>query len=95
MPVVDRRVPADGWRVVELLTATGVTASKSEATRLIRGGGIYVNDRRITDEKERLTRRAGDRGPDVRRSQGESRTIFSIRIIAALTGRADRVLGSQ
>ena len=34
---------------------SGVTKSKSEATRLIRGGGIYVNDRRITDEKERLT----------------------------------------
>ena len=30
-------------------------ASKGEATRLIRGGGIYVNDRRITDEKERIT----------------------------------------
>ena len=42
------------WPVVELLAATGVTSSKSEATRLIRGGGIYVNDRRITDEKERL-----------------------------------------
>jgi tyrosyl-tRNA synthetase len=31
-----------------------VTSSKSEATRLIRSGGIYVNSRRITDEKERL-----------------------------------------
>jgi tyrosyl-tRNA synthetase len=32
----------------------GVTSSNSEATRLIRSGGIYVNERRITDEKERL-----------------------------------------
>jgi tyrosyl-tRNA synthetase len=46
---------AEGWPVVELLSSSGVTASKSEATRLIRGGGIYVNDRRITDEKERLS----------------------------------------
>jgi tyrosyl-tRNA synthetase len=45
---------ADGWRLVGLLTESGVTASNSEATKLIRGGGIYVNDRRITDEKERL-----------------------------------------
>jgi tyrosyl-tRNA synthetase len=45
----------EGWPVVELLAAAGVTSSKSEATRLIRGGGIYVNDRRITDEKERLS----------------------------------------
>jgi tyrosyl-tRNA synthetase len=46
---------ADGWPVVELLSSSGVTASKGEATRLIRGGGLYVNDRRITDEKERLS----------------------------------------
>lgn len=42
------------WPLVELLATAGVTASKGEATRLIRGGGIYVNDRRVTDEKERL-----------------------------------------
>jgi tyrosyl-tRNA synthetase len=46
---------ADGASLVELLSANEVTASKSEATRLIRGGGIYVNNRRVTDEKERLT----------------------------------------
>jgi tyrosyl-tRNA synthetase len=45
---------ADGWPVVELLASASVTSSKSEATRLIRSGGIYVNGRRITDEKERL-----------------------------------------
>lgn len=44
-----------GWPVVDLLAAAGVTSSKGEATRLIRGGGIYVNDRRITDEKQRLS----------------------------------------
>src|SRR5688572_30578284 len=45
---------AVSWPVVDLLASTGVTSSKGEATRLIRGGGIYVNDRRITDEKEQL-----------------------------------------
>ncbi|OFW02928.1 MAG: tyrosine--tRNA ligase [Acidobacteria bacterium RIFCSPLOWO2_02_FULL_68_18] len=44
----------EGWPVVDLLVSAGVTSSKSEATRLIRSGGIYVNSRRITDEKERL-----------------------------------------
>ena len=44
----------DGWLIVELLAASGVTPSKGEATRLIRSGGIYVNGRRITDEKLRL-----------------------------------------
>jgi tyrosyl-tRNA synthetase len=46
---------ASGWPVVGLLFETGVTRSRSEATRLIRGGGIYVNDRRVVDEKKLLT----------------------------------------
>jgi tyrosyl-tRNA synthetase len=45
---------AEGWPIVEFLSSAGVASSKSEATRLIRGGGIYVNDRRVTDEKVRL-----------------------------------------
>ena len=45
---------AEGWPVVELLSTAGVTSSKGEAARLIRSGGIYVNSRRVTDEKERL-----------------------------------------
>jgi len=44
----------DGWRLVTLLTDVGLTASNGEATRLIRSGGIYVNERRVTDEKERV-----------------------------------------
>ena len=46
---------AEGWLIVDLLAASGVTKSKSEATRLIRGGGLYINDQRVTDEKARLT----------------------------------------
>ena len=44
-----------GWPVTELLTKAGVTKSKSEAQRLIKGGGVSLNDRRITDEKEQIT----------------------------------------
>ena len=44
----------EGVAVVELLASSGLTASKGEATRLIRGGGVYVNNRRITDERARL-----------------------------------------
>ena len=43
-----------GWRLVGLLTETGVTSSNGEATRLIKNGGIYVNDERITDEKHSI-----------------------------------------
>jgi tyrosyl-tRNA synthetase len=54
VPSSDTGFVAEGWPVVDLLCASGITASKSEATRLIRGGGIYVNNRRIT-ERERVT----------------------------------------
>jgi tyrosyl-tRNA synthetase len=47
---------AEGWRVVTLLTQTGLAKSNSEAMRLIRGGGIYVNDQRVTDEQKTLVR---------------------------------------
>ena len=52
--LVEMAAEANGWPVVELLASTGIAASKSEATRLIRSGGIYVNSRRVTDEKESL-----------------------------------------
>ena len=43
---------AGAWRAAA--RTSGVASSNGEATRLIRSGGIYVNERRITDEKERL-----------------------------------------
>ena len=54
MPSSTTAFASDGWPVVELLASSRVTPSKGEATRLIRGGGIYVNGHRITDEKLRL-----------------------------------------
>ena len=44
------------WPVTDFLTANTVTSSKGEAARLIRGGGISINDRKITDEKTLLKR---------------------------------------
>ena len=43
-----------GWTIVELLVSAGVTASKGEAARLVKGGGIYVNGQRVADEKARF-----------------------------------------
>jgi tyrosyl-tRNA synthetase len=54
VPSADAPYSPNGWSVVDLLTVSGAAASRSEATRLIRGGGIYVNTRRVVDEKERL-----------------------------------------
>ncbi len=71
---------AEGWPIVELLASSGVTSSKSEATRLIRSGGIYVNSRRITDEKERLTPDAAVEGQLFVVRKGK-RDNFLIRIV--------------
>jgi tyrosyl-tRNA synthetase len=44
----------DGASVVELLVSSGLLASKGEATRLIKSGGVYVNNRRLADMRARL-----------------------------------------
>ncbi len=49
------RFGATGLPLVELLAASGLASSKSEALRLIRSGAIVVNDQRVIDEKARLT----------------------------------------
>ena len=76
---------AGGWSVVDLLASAGITKSKSEAQRLIRGGGLSVNDRRITDEKERLTLQDAieDELFVVRKGK---RDYFLIRIVKPLRG---------
>ena len=48
------KLAGEGVAIVDLLASSGLTTSKGEATRLIRGGGVYVNNRRITDERARL-----------------------------------------
>jgi tyrosyl-tRNA synthetase len=44
-----------GVSVVDLFTQVGLASSKSEAKRLAQSGGLYVNNRRISDTQARLT----------------------------------------
>jgi tyrosyl-tRNA synthetase len=55
VPSCDLALVDGGWLVPELLATAGVSSSKSEAVRLVKGGGITLNGRRLTDEKERIT----------------------------------------
>lgn len=43
-----------GMAAAELAVMSGLAGSKGEATRLIKQGGLYVNDRRLTDERGRV-----------------------------------------
>ena len=44
-------------KVIDILVAIGVAPSKSEARRLIEGGGIRVNDDKVTDVNAEVTNR--------------------------------------
>ena len=46
----------EGASLAELLAASRLASSKGEAARLIKGGGIYVNNRRMSNERERVVR---------------------------------------
>jgi tyrosyl-tRNA synthetase len=54
-PSTDLALPEQGITLVELLATVKLAASRSEATRLIKSGGVYVNNVRASDEKALLT----------------------------------------
>jgi tyrosyl-tRNA synthetase len=54
-PSTEIEMPADGVGVAELLARVKLVPSRSEAMRLIKSRGIYVNNARVADEKARLT----------------------------------------
>ncbi len=45
----------DGSNITDILTASGLAASKGEARRLVQGGGIYLNNQRVQDIKRAVT----------------------------------------
>ena len=54
-PSTEMTLPDRGISLVELLATVKLASSRSEATRLIKSGGVYVNNVRATDEKAQLT----------------------------------------
>ena len=52
---IERGMMAAGMTNTELAVTSGLAASKGEAARLIKQGGMYLNDRRVTDERGRVT----------------------------------------
>lgn len=54
-PSTELTLPADGMTLAEMLATVKLVPSKSEAVRLLKSGGVYVNNVRAADEKARLT----------------------------------------
>jgi len=54
-PSTELPLPADGMPLADMLATVKLVPSKSEAMRLLKSGGVYVNNVRATDERVRLT----------------------------------------
>jgi tyrosyl-tRNA synthetase len=55
VPSADVTYESQGWKLSSLMQMVGAASSGSEAVRLIRQGGISLNERRVTDEKLHVT----------------------------------------
>jgi len=51
MPLVNIKVPAEGLPIARLLKEAGLTASTSEALRMIRQGAVRIDGHRVEDQK--------------------------------------------
>jgi tyrosyl-tRNA synthetase len=54
-PSTELTLPAEGMALADMLATVKLVTSKSEAMRLLKSGGVYVNNVRATDERARLT----------------------------------------
>ena len=74
-----------GIPIVQVLTLANLTASNSEAARLIRSGGISLNDTRVTDERMLLTPSSTLDGELLVLSKGKKQ-----RVVVQLTDELER-----
>lgn len=49
------KLSGGGMLILDLLTAAKVATSKSDARRLIQSGGVYLNNRRVTELEKKVT----------------------------------------
>jgi len=61
-PSSEVSLPEGGMALADMLTLVKLTSSKSEATRLVKSGGVYVNNVRAKDERRKLTSADAIRG---------------------------------
>ncbi|MDX6290605.1 MAG: tyrosyl-tRNA synthetase, partial [Blastocatellia bacterium] len=49
------KVDGDGFTVTDALVVSGLAPSKGEAKRLVQGGGVAVNNRRVSDPRQLIS----------------------------------------
>lgn len=77
MAVTRAELDPPGLAAADLAVRTGLAASKGEAHRLIKQGGLYVNDRRLTENDNRIAAvdLIGGRVLVLRKGQREKRVV--------------------
>jgi len=71
--VADSAAVAHGISILDVLVATGLTSSKGEARRLIRQGGVRLNNAVVTDDKATIGKDDLDSGGVAKLSAGKKR----------------------
>ncbi len=56
----DFKIKTQSIGLVQLMTLTGMTASNGEATRLVAGGGVSIDQEKVSDSKLKLDLKAGE-----------------------------------
>jgi tyrosyl-tRNA synthetase len=84
------RVTGAGMAIADILVLTALAASKGEAMRLVKGGGVYVNNRRVADERARFTEEQAI-GRSVFVLRKGARQYHLVRIVDSTAGRATSV----
>lgn len=59
---IDQKLMESGINIIELLIVSKFIPSKSEARRLIKQGGISINDQKVTDDKQIITKENFQKG---------------------------------
>jgi tyrosyl-tRNA synthetase len=49
-----KKMDKSTWNIVDLVAETGLSSSKSEARRLVQGGGVRINDEKITSIEDEI-----------------------------------------
>jgi tyrosyl-tRNA synthetase len=80
--LASEQLSGDGLSLVELVAAVGLASSKGEARRLVQSGGIYLNNRRISDVQAKITAKDGIDGRVLVLRKG-SRLNHIVRIVGA------------
>ncbi|HEY6192229.1 MAG TPA: tyrosine--tRNA ligase [Bacteroidota bacterium] len=74
------RLGGSGMPLLELLSAAGVAGSKGEGRRSIQGGGIYLNNKRVSDPEKAVTLEEAVRGKFIVLRKG-ARNYFLVKVI--------------